>query len=71
MTDNVISIRDKINEKMDKLERLIASNYHTTFPNIVKEHIKELQPYYSMLEPEDRDYIDCVENVIGRDEPWY
>ena len=72
MTDNVISIREKINEKMEKLEKLVSSNYHTSCPHIVKEHIKEIHQYYSMLEPEDRDYVDCIENVIGRDDrPWY
>lgn len=71
MTNNVISIREKINEKMNRLEELVTSNYHTSFPNIVKEHLKEIHPYYTMLEPEDRDYVDVIENIVGGNRPWF
>jgi len=67
----VISIRDKVNEKMDRLEKLVANNHHISHPHIVRELLKEIHKYYTILEPEDREYVDCVDNVVGRDDKWY
>lgn len=72
MTENVITIRDKINEKMDKLEWYIASNYHYTQRQVVREHLKEIHKYYTFLELEDQRYVDAVDDYIGRDDNrWY
>ena len=71
MTDNVITIRDKINEKMNKLEYYIASNAHFTHPHIVREHLKEIHKYYTLLEPEDKQYVDVVEEYVGRNDIWF
>ena len=71
MTDNVITIRDKINEKMDKLEDYVAKNAHLTHPHIVREHLKEIHKYYTLLEPEDKQYVDVVEEYVGRNDIWF
>ena len=34
MTDNVVTIRDKINQKMEKLEQYVATNAHITHPHL-------------------------------------
>lgn len=67
----IISIRDKVNEKMNRLEELVDSNRHVTNPDVVREHLKEIHKYYSMLEPEDKDFVDCVDNVVGRGDTWF
>ena len=71
MTDNVVTIRDKINEKMDKLENYVTKNVHLTHPHIVREHLKEVHKYYTLLEPEDRQYVDVIEDFIGREDKWF
>ena len=71
MTDNVITIRDKINEKMDKLEDYVVKNAHLTHPHIVREHLKEVHKYYTLLEPEDRQYVDVIDEFVGREDKWF
>ena len=72
MTDNVITIRDKINQKMEKLEQYVATNAHITHPHIVREHLKEIHKYYTLLEREDQQYVGVIEDFIGRDDTrWF
>ena len=68
----VISIRDKVNEKMDRLEKLINNNHHLTHPQVVREHLKEIHKFYTLLEREDQQYVDVIEDFIGRDDTrWF
>jgi len=69
---NVISIRDKINEKMNLLEKYVEMNLHQVDQYRVQKLLEEIHKYYSMLEPEDRQYVDLIDDIVGRNNgKWF
>jgi len=69
---NVISIRDKINEKMNLLEKYVELNLHQVEHYRVQKLLEEIHKYYSLLEPEDRQYVDVIDDIVGRNsDKWF
>jgi len=40
-----MTVKDKINERMDKLQAWMESNYHLENPQEVEEHIQSVSKY--------------------------
>lgn len=65
--DNIFSkkpLRDKINERMDKLQEMMERDYHFEQPEEVYEHTLTVSKFWSVLSEEDREYIQCAQDAI-------
>jgi len=66
----VVSVRDKINERMDTLQSWMESNYHLESPETVAAHILSVSKFWSALSEEDRDYLHACRYAIEEERPW-
>jgi len=66
----MVSVRDKINERMDTLQSWMESNYHLESPETVAAHILSVSKFWSALSEEDRDYIHACRYAIEEELPW-
>jgi len=64
------SVRDKINLRMDHLQKLMETNRHLDMPNYVTEHIETVTKFWSALSEEDRDYIEGARYAIEHKMHW-
>ena len=65
--DNIFgkkSLKDKINERMDKLQEMMEKDYHFEEPEEVYEHTLTVSKFWSVLSEEDREYIQCAQDAI-------
>lgn len=58
------SLKDKINERMDKLQEMMEKDYHFEQPEEVYEHTLTVSKFWSVLSEEDREYIQCAQDAI-------
>lgn len=58
------SLRDKITERMDKLQEMMERDYHFEQPEEVYEHTLTVSKFWSVLSEEDREYIQCAQDAI-------
>lgn len=65
-----MSLKVKINERMDVLQEWMESNYHLKRPDVVAEHTLQLSKFWSVLSEEDRDYIQCAQSAIEDKMEW-
>ena len=63
-------VQKKINERMDILQSWMEKNYHLKRPEVVKEHIKSISKFWSVLSEEDRDYIQGCQYAIEEKMQW-
>lgn len=66
----MVSVRDKINERMDTLQSWMESNYHLESPETVAAHILTVSKFWSALSEEDQDYIHACRYAIEEELPW-
>jgi len=48
-----MSVRDKINQRMDVLQAMMEDNVHLDRPDIVEQHIQTVSKFWSVLSDED------------------
>jgi len=60
----------KIKLRMDLLQYCMESNYHLSDPDVVSEHIRSVTKFWSVLDEEDRDYIDGARYAIEEKVEW-
>jgi len=65
-----MSVKEKINERMDQLQAWMESNYHLEHPKEVEEHIQTVSKFWSALSEEDRDYIQGARFAIESKMEW-
>jgi hypothetical protein len=65
-----MSVKDKINQRMDILQGWMEQNYHLRRPEVVEEHIQTVTKFWSVLSEEDRDYIDGCRYAIEEKMEW-
>ena len=63
-------MRDKLNQRMDALQRLIESNVHLDEPEQVIDCLSKIKFAWSTLSESDREYIECVEYAIETQSSW-
>ena len=61
------NIRDIINDNLNLLEKYVDANIHMSDPYLVRKLLKEIHTYYTLLEIEDRHFVDMVDDCIGRE----
>ena len=65
-----MTLKDKITWRMDKLQSFMESNYHLENPEEVKELIRSVSKFWSVLDEEDRDYIHGCQHGIEEMVDW-
>jgi len=65
-----MSVKDKIKERMDQLQKWMESNYHLEHPEEVEEHIQTVSKFWSALSEEDQDYIHGARYAIEEKMEW-
>jgi len=65
-----MKMRDKLNQRMDALQRLMESNVHLDEPEQVINCLSKIKFAWSTLSESDREYIECVEYAIETQADW-
>jgi len=65
-----VKMRDKLNQRMDALQRLMESNMHLDEPEQVIDCLSKIKFAWSTLSESDREYIECVEYAIETQSSW-
>jgi hypothetical protein len=65
-----MSVRDKINQRMDVLQAMMEDNVHLDRPDIVEQHIQTVSKFWSVLSDEDKDYIHGSRYAIEEKVKW-
>ena len=65
-----MSLRAKLMQRMDVLQRLMESNVHLDEPEQVIDCLSKIKFAWSALSEEDREYIECVEYAIETQSSW-
>ena len=63
-------VRDKINARMDELQRMMETELHLSDPNAVAEQIASVSKFWSVLTDEDRDYIHGAQYALEEQSRW-
>jgi len=65
-----MTLRAKLMQRMDALQRLMESNVHLDEPEQVIILLDRIKFAWSGLSEEDREYIECVEYAIETQSSW-
>lgn len=65
-----MSLKGKINQRMDILQGWMEDDYHLKRPEVVEEHIQTVTKFWSILSEEDRDYIEGCRFAIEQKRSW-
>ena len=65
-----MSVRDKVNQRMDILQGWMEKNYHLKRPEVVEEHIQTITKFWSIMSEEDKDYIHGCRYAIEENMEW-
>ena len=65
-----MSLREKINNRMDELQEMMESNVHLKNPQKVVDVINRISPFWTVLHEEDRDYVQCAQHAIEDGIEW-
>jgi hypothetical protein len=57
-------LKDKINKRMDILQDWMEQDYHLKRPKVVYDHTLTISKFWSVLNEEDREYIQCAQDAI-------
>ena len=65
-----MSVRSKIDNRMDELQSMMESNIHLSDPDKVVDHISSVSKFWSVLSEEDRDYIHGARFALEEKREW-
>ncbi len=65
-----MTLRAKLMQRMDALQRLMESNVHLDEPEQVIDCLSKIKFAWSTLSESDREYIECVEYAIETQSSW-
>lgn len=63
-------VKEKIKQRMDKLQDWMESNRHLTRPEEVYDLTKQVSKFWSVLSEEDKDYIQAAQTAIEEQLTW-
>lgn len=66
----MLTLRDKINQRMDLLQAMMERNQHIDDPDSVTEHIHTVSKFWTALSDGDKDYIECARCAIEEQRRW-
>jgi|TARA_B110000967_G_C18400263_1_gene324179 hypothetical protein len=65
-----MSLKEKINSRMDQLQEWMESNYHLEHADEVYDHTLSVSKFWSVLSEEDRDYIQAAQMACEEKLEW-
>jgi hypothetical protein len=65
-----MTLREKINARMDVLQKMMEDNVHLDDPNTVEMQIENVSKFWSVLSEEDRDYIHGAKFALEEQTVW-
>lgn len=65
-----MSVKQKINQRMDELQAMMESNVHLSDPTKVSDHISSVSKFWSVLSEEDKDYIHGARFALEEKSEW-
>mgnify|MGYP001415291654 CR=1 FL=1 len=65
-----VNLKNKINDRMDKLQGMMESNVHLDNPIDVADTIQNVSKFWSVLSEEDRDYIHAASYAVEEQKHW-
>ena len=65
-----MKLREKINSRMDELQAMMDNNVHLTDPLTVAMQAESVSRFWSVLEEEDKDYIQAAQHAVEDQLPW-
>jgi len=63
-------VKEKIKQRMDKLQNWMESNRHLSRPEEVYDLTKQVSKFWSVLSEEDKDYIQAAQTAIEEQLKW-
>lgn len=63
-------LRDKINKRMDELQSMMENNVHLDVPTVVAMHIESVSKFWSVLNEEDKDYVQAAQHAVQDGMRW-
>jgi hypothetical protein len=64
------SVPNKIKDRMDHLQQLMEGNNHLARPEYVLDVIESVSKFWSVLNEEDKDYIQCATDAVRNNKEW-
>ena len=65
-----MKLREKINTRMDELQAMMDNNVHLTDPLTVAMQAESVSRFWSVLDEEDKDYIQAAQHAVEDQLPW-
>lgn len=65
-----MSLREKINCRMDQLQDWMESNHHLAHADEVMELIGSVSFAWNILSEEDRDYVQACQHAVEERTEW-
>jgi len=67
---NKTDLMEKIELRMQKLEAEMNSQTHISDPDAVMETIMSITKFWSVMNEEDQDYVDCARSALEDGREW-
>ena len=65
-----MTLRQRINIKMNVLQHWMETNYHLVEKKRVLEHTLSISKFWSVLSEEDKDYVQVAQDAIEEKRKW-
>lgn len=65
-----MSLRDKINARLDHLQQLMEGQAHIDRPEYTSDVIDSITKYWSVLKEDDREYVESAKYALVEKLPW-
>jgi hypothetical protein len=63
-------IKEKINERLNKLEQMMNNQEHLSSPESVLDCVDSIAKFWSVLQEDEKDYIDCARYAVEKQIEW-
>jgi hypothetical protein len=65
-----LSLRDRINFRLDTLQSWMENDFHLENPSQVYALTLSISKFWSVLSEEDREYVQCAQDAIELGISW-
>lgn len=65
-----MTIEEKIQDKLNQLERSLNAQKHLTNPAEFAEQLASFSNYYHLMKDQDRDYLNYARHALEEEMEW-
>lgn len=65
-----MSIKEKIQQRLDKLEEMMDNGSHLHASDKVSEQIESISKFWSVLDDSEKEYIQCARHALENQKEW-